>query len=90
MENLRNRINVKQINNEKAYLKCTSKPSYMSHETCIGMCILELRKVLMNKLHYDFIKNKYGSNSILLFTDTDTLMSEIKTEYAYKDLRRDK
>ena len=32
MENLRNRIDVKLINNEKEYLKCTSKPSYMSHK----------------------------------------------------------
>ena len=32
MENLRNRINVKPVNNEKGYLKCTSKLSYMSHK----------------------------------------------------------
>ena len=27
-----------------------------------GMCILELRKVLMHEFHYDYITNKYGSN----------------------------
>ena len=32
MENLRNRINVKLLHKEKDYLKCTSKPSYMSHK----------------------------------------------------------
>ena len=32
MENLRSRINVKLVNNEKDYLKCTSKPSYMLHK----------------------------------------------------------
>ena len=32
MENLRNRIDVKPLNNKKDYLKCTSKPSYMSHK----------------------------------------------------------
>ena len=32
MENLRKRINVKLVNNEKDYLKCTSKPSYMSQK----------------------------------------------------------
>ena len=31
MENLRNRINVKLANNEKDYLKCTSKSSYISY-----------------------------------------------------------
>ena len=29
MKNVRNRVNVKLINNEKEYLKCTSKPSNM-------------------------------------------------------------
>ena len=32
MENLRNRINVKLVNNKKDYLKCTSRPSYMLHK----------------------------------------------------------
>ena len=32
MENLRSRIIVKLINNKKYYLKCTSKPSYVSHK----------------------------------------------------------
>ena len=29
---MRNRVEVKLVNNEKHYLKCTSKPSYMSHK----------------------------------------------------------
>ena len=29
---LRNRIDVKLVNNEKHYLKCTSKPGYISHK----------------------------------------------------------
>ena len=32
MGNLRNKIDVKLVNNEKDYLKRTSKPSYMSHK----------------------------------------------------------
>ena len=32
MEKLRNRIDVKLVNNEKEYLKCTSKPSRISHK----------------------------------------------------------
>ena len=32
MENLRNRIDVKLVRNEKYYLKHTSKPSYISHK----------------------------------------------------------
>ena len=44
------------------------------------MCVLKLSKALMYEFHYDYIKNKYGNNSRLLFTDTDRLMYEIKTE----------
>ena len=94
IENLRNSINVKLVNNEKDYLKCISKPSYMSHKifdnnlvairkskvalkmnkpAYIGMCIMELSRVLMFEFHYDYIKNKYGNKLKLLF-DTDSLM----------------
>ena len=51
-----------------------NKPAY------IGMCILKLSKVLMQEFHYDYIKSKCGNSSKPLFTDTDTLMYEIKTE----------
>ena len=51
------------------------------------MCILELSKVLMYEFHYDYIKNKYGNNSRLLFKDTDSLMYEIKTKDVYEDFR---
>ena len=32
----------------------------------------------MYKLHFDYIKNKYGNQSRLLFTDTDSLIYEIE------------
>ena len=38
----------------------------------IGIHILELSKVLMHEFHYNYIKNKYGKNSRLLFTDPDS------------------
>ena len=71
------------ISKNKATLTL-SKPAY------IGMCILELSKVLMYEFHYDYIKNKYGNHSRLLFTDTDSLMYEIKTEDVYEDFNNDK
>ena len=54
------------------------------------MYILDLSKVLMYQFHYNYIKNKYGNNSRLLFTDTDSLMYEIKTEYFYEDFSKDR
>ena len=56
----------------------------------IGMCILELSKVSMYEFHNDYIENKYFNNSKLLFTDTDSLMYEIKTEDIYEDFSNKK
>ena len=61
-----------------------NKPAY------VGICILDLSKVLRYEFHYDYVKNKYGNNSRLLFTDTDSLVHEIKTEDVYEDFNKDK
>ena len=44
----------------------------------------------MYKFHYDYIKNKYDNKSRLLFTDTKSLMYEIKTEDVCEDFSNDK
>ena len=44
----------------------------------------------MYKLHFDYIKNKCGNNSRLLFSDNDTLMYKIKTEDKYEYFTKDK
>ena len=44
----------------------------------------------MYELNYDYINNKYGNNSRLLFTDTDNLMYEIKTEDVCEGFSNDK
>ena len=51
------------------------------------MCICA---VLMFEFHYNYIKNEYGNNLRLLFTDTDSLMCEIKTGDIYIDFSQDK
>ena len=51
------------------------------------MCVLELCKVLMYKFHYDYIKNKYDNKSKLLFTDTDSLIYEIKIKDVNEDFK---
>ena len=85
MENSRNRIDIKLVHNEKDYLKCTSKPSYMLHKifdenlvviqkgkvslklnnhAYIGMCILELSKVLMYEYKDVLLNTKCLRHSI--------------------------
>ena len=45
----------------------------------------------MQEFHYDYIKNEYGNNSRLLFTDIDSLMQEIRNRLDfYIDFSKDK
>ena len=100
MENIRKRINVRLINDSKKYLKCVSKPNFISQKIfdrnfvavhCVKtwnkpiyvrFCILELSKLLMYKFHYDYVCNTF--NVRLLFTDTDSLVYEIKSDRVYE------
>ena len=51
---------------------------------------LDLSKYHMYNFHYGFIKNRYGSDAKLLFTDTDSLCYEIATEDFYLDMYNNK
>ena len=59
------------------------KPIYL------GMSILDLSKTLMYEFYYNYIKPKYGNDANLLFTDTDSLCYDIKTQDFYKDIAND-
>ncbi|XP_065684304.1 uncharacterized protein LOC136096687 [Hydra vulgaris] len=60
-----------------------NKPIYLI------MCILDLSKTLMYEFHYDYIKSKYEDRAKLLYTDTDSLIYEIKTKDFYADITND-
>ena len=53
-----------------------NKPIY------VGFTVLELSKWLMYDFHYNFIKKNVDAN--LLFTDTGSLIFEIKSEDVYE------
>ena len=59
-----------------------NKPIY------VGFTVLELSKWLMYDFHYNFIKKNFSAE--LLFTDTDSLTYEIKSENIYEDFYKQK
>ena len=75
--------NLVVISKSKLALKL-NEPAY------VGICILELSKVLLYQFHCDYTKNKYDNKSKPLLTDIDSLMYEIKTEDVYEDFSDDK
>ena len=109
VENIRKRINVRLINDSKDYIRCVSKPNFISQEIFsknfvaihqmkpvlkldkpiyVRFSILDLSKLLMYKFHYEYIKNKFDAK--LLFTDTDSLVYQIKgkgvSEESFQDI----
>ena len=58
-----------------------NKPRY------IGMCILDISKIVMYRFHYDYMMEKYPGTK-LLFTDTDSFCYNIPTESnIYDDIK---
>lgn len=59
----------------------------MNKPIIVGMCILEISKVLMYSFLYDYLKAKYGENIELIYSDTDSFILWVKTNDVYADIR---
>ena len=67
------------LHSHKTRLKL-NKPVY------VGICVLDLSKHLMYDWYYNTLKRKYGSQCTLLYTDTDSLLVDLKTPDVYADM----
>ena len=91
---------------KKVYQRCVNKPNFISQEIFVavhwsktvltlnkpiygGFCILEQSKLLMYQFHYNYVLKTFD-NVKLLFTDTDSLVYEIKGGNVYYQCFKDK
>ena len=47
----------------------------MNKAVCLGLSILDLRKIAMYEFWYDCIKPKHGEKAVLRYMDTDSFMT---------------
>ena len=61
----------------------------MNKAIYFGLSMLEISKILMYELWYDYMKPKYNDNVRLCYMDTDSFIMNIKTNDFYKDISDD-
>jgi len=69
-----------ELNKLKIYF---NKPIY------IGMCILDLAKLTIYDFHYGYMTERFGGDCSVLYTDTDSLIYEIRDIDPYEVMKQD-
>ena len=62
---------------------------YMSKPVYIGQAILDISKIKLYDFDYDYMKETYNDNCKLMYTDTDSLIYEIRKQNVYHEIRDD-
>ena len=75
------------IRDDLVIIQCKVITLKLNKPVYVGFSILELSKVLMYDFHYNHMVPKYKKNLSLCFTDTDSLLYDVKTENIYDDMK---
>ena len=78
------------IRDDLVIIQCKVTTLKLNKPVYVGFSILEVSKLLMYEFHYDHMVPKYKDNLSLCFTDTDSLLYDIKTKDIYKDMENDR
>ena len=98
MENLRKDRDIKLVATDEKRNRLVSEPNYhttkcfsvkMNKPIHLGMSILDISKMLMDKFWYDYMKPKYGDRVKLCYRDTDSIFAYIMSEDFYRDIAGD-
>uniref|UniRef100_A0ABD2WMC5 DNA-directed DNA polymerase n=1 Tax=Trichogramma kaykai TaxID=54128 RepID=A0ABD2WMC5_9HYME len=55
----------------------------------VGLSVLDISKTLVYRFHYDYMRDRFGSNCKVLYTDTDSLVYEIRKQDVYEVMKSD-
>ena len=61
----------------------------MNKPACLGLSMLELRKILMYEFCYDCVKSKHSEKSNLCYIETESSIVYIKTDDTYRNIADD-
>ena len=82
-------VSQKIIDKNFVAVHCKKKVLTLNKPIYVGFCVLELSKLLMYQFHYEYVLNTFN-NVKLLFTDTDSLVYEIRGGNVYEQCFKDK
>ena len=73
----------------KIYLQCKWKLQILSNKSVhLGFSVLEISKIAMHELWYDYVKSKYNEKEKLCYVGTDSLTVQVKTWYLWTHRKR--
>ena len=87
--NKQNFLSQKIFDKNVVAVHCSKTVLTLNKPIYVGFCILELGKLLMYQFHYNYVLKTFD-NVKLLFTDTDSLVYEIKGGNVYDQCFKDK
>lgn len=62
---------------------------YFNKTIYVGMTILDLAKISIYDFHYNYMLPKFADDCTILYTDTDSLIYEIRKQDPYEMIRQD-
>ena len=82
--------NAYQISNKLCLVESKPIKTIFNKPIYLGACILETSKLHMYHFWYDHLKNKYNNKVELIYTNTDSFIIQVETNYIYNDMFENK
>ncbi|XP_043280369.1 uncharacterized protein [Venturia canescens] len=70
-------------------IQLTKTEVYLNKPIYVGLSVLDLSKIHVYDFHYEYMKREFDDRCKLLYTDTDSLLYEIRCNDIYAIMKRD-